>query len=165
MTRSAGARQTTLLEAAVIVELKTLTGRSVAQGRSHGRQASSSRRLADLSTVRADVRKVLTNPPDGEAIYAKMVNALGCSVEAAVRLGRGAGDPHAARPWICRMRHARDPQRPIDILDPYVGYRVAHLMRRPVLATVRLGSWTSSGCCLRAMSWGPCMAAQPCLAS
>lgn len=81
----------------------------------------------------SDVRKVLANLPDGEAIYSKMVNALGRSVETAVRSAeeqvthtrRALGLPHAAGVLVILNDS-------IDILDPYlVGHRVAQLMRRP----------------------------------
>jgi hypothetical protein len=81
----------------------------------------------------ADVRKVLANLADGQAIYAKMVNALGRSVEAAVR---------SAEEQVTHTRHVLGLSDAvgvlvilndsIDILDPYVvGHRAANLLRRP----------------------------------
>jgi len=115
----------------VVVELKTLT-----EDTSHKIES-----IADKHRDRedwplfygtADVRKVLNNLPDGDAIYGKMANAIGRSVEAAVR---------SAEEQITHTRHVLElPEaagmlvilnESIDVLDPYfVGHRVAQLMRR-----------------------------------
>lgn len=120
----------------VIVELKTLT-----DDPSYKVEAT-----ADLHRDRdewplfygkVDARKVLRNLPDGEAIYSKMANAIGRSVEAAVR---------SAEEQITDTRHVLNlPEaagllvilnESVDILDPYVvGHRVAQLMRRPRTGT------------------------------
>jgi hypothetical protein len=115
----------------VIVELKTLTDDPSPKVEA---TADKHRHRDDWPMFygTADVRKVLTNLPDGEAIYAKMVNALGRSVEAAVR---------SAEEQVTHTRHVLGLSDAagmlvilndsIDILDPYVvGHRVAHLMRR-----------------------------------
>jgi hypothetical protein len=81
----------------------------------------------------ADVGKVLGNLSDGESIYGKMVNALGRSVEAALR---------SAEEQVTDTRHVLNLPNAasllvimndsVDVLDPYlVGHRVAQLMRRP----------------------------------
>lgn len=81
----------------------------------------------------ANVRKVLSNLPDGESVYGKLVNALGRSVETAVRSAeeqvthtrRVLSLPDAAGVLVILNDS-------IDVLDPYVvGHRVAQLMRRP----------------------------------
>jgi hypothetical protein len=81
----------------------------------------------------ADVRQVLSNLPDGESIYDKMVNALGRSVETAVRSAeeqvtqtrRVLNLPDAAGALVILNDS-------VDVLDPYVvGHRVAQLMRPP----------------------------------
>lgn len=115
----------------VIVELKTLTDDPSPKVEA---TADKHRRRDDWPMFygTADVRKVLANLPDGEAIYAKVVNALGRSVEAAVR---------SAEEQVTHTRHVLGLSDAagvlvilndsIDILDPYVvGHRVAHLMRR-----------------------------------
>ena len=116
----------------VIVELKTLTDDPSPKVEA---TADKHRHRDDWPMFygTADVRKVLDNLPDGEAIYAKMVNALGRSVEAAVR---------SAEEQVTHTRHVLGLSDAagvlvilndsIGILDPYVvGHRVAHLMRRP----------------------------------
>lgn len=116
----------------VIVELKTLT-----EDTSHKIEA-----LADqhrdrddwpLFYGKANVRKVLANLPDGDAIYRKMVNAIGRSVETVVRSAeeqvthtkRVLNLPNAATVLVILNES-------IEVLDPnVVGHRVAQLMRRP----------------------------------
>lgn len=116
----------------VIVELKTLT-----EDTSHKIEA-----IADNHRDRedwphfygtADVRKMLANLPDGDSIYRGMVNALGRSIETAVR---------SAEEQTTHTRHVLNLSgaasllvilnESIDVLDPYVvGRRVAQLMGRP----------------------------------
>lgn len=115
----------------VIVELKTLT-----DDPSHKVEATADkhhgRKDWPLFYGTADVRKVLSNLPDGEAIYRKMVNALGRSVETAVR---------SAEEQVTHTRSVLDlPDSAgvlvilndsVDVLDPnVVGHRVVQLMRR-----------------------------------
>lgn len=115
----------------VIVELKTLT-----DDPSHKIEATAdkhrSRNDWPLFYGTADVRKVLGNLPDGEAIYAKMVNALGRSVETAVR---SAEEQVAHTRRVLELPDAAGLlvilNESVDVLDPYVvGHRVAQLMRR-----------------------------------
>lgn len=116
----------------VIVELKTLT-----DDPSHKVEATAdkhrNREDWPLFYGTADVRKVLGNLPDGEAIYGKMANALGRSVETAVR---------SAEEQVTHTRRVLElPEAAgllvilndsVDVLGPYVvGHRVAQLMRRP----------------------------------
>jgi hypothetical protein len=116
----------------VVVELKTLT-----EDPSHKVDATVDKHRGredwPLFYGTANVRKVLSNLPDGESIYGKMVNALGRSVETAVRSAeeqvthtrRVLGLPNAAGLLVILNDS-------IDVLDPYVvGHRVAQLMRRP----------------------------------
>jgi hypothetical protein len=116
----------------VIVELKTLS-----DDVSHKVEAMANRhRERDdwpLFYGTADVRKVLAHLTGGEAIYGKLVNALGRSVEDAVRSAeeqithtKGVlGIPDAAGMLVI-LNEA------VGILDPYVvGHRVAQLLRRP----------------------------------
>ncbi len=116
----------------IIVELKTLS-----DDVSHKVEAMADRhRERDdwpLFYGTADVRKVLAHLPDGEAIYTKLVNALGRSVESAVRSAEEQvthtrevlGLPHAVGVLVI-LNEA------VEILDPYVvGHRVAQLLRRP----------------------------------
>lgn len=121
-----------LANRSVIVELKTLT-----EDPSHKVEATADKHRGredwPLFYGTANVRKVLSNLPDGESIYGKLVNALGRSVETAVRSAevqvthtrRVLGLPNAAGLLVILNDS-------IDVLDPYVaGHRVAHLMRRP----------------------------------
>lgn len=116
----------------VVVELKTLT-----EDTSHKVEAVADKHRGredwPLFYGTAEVRKVLANLPDGEAIYGKMVNALGRSVETAVR---------SAEEQVTHTRHLLNLpgaasllvilNESIEILDPYfVGHRVAQLLRRP----------------------------------
>lgn len=116
----------------VIVELKTLTEDPSPKVEA---TADKHRHRDDWPVFygTADFRKVLTNLPDGQAIYAKMVNALGRSVEAAVR---------SAEEQVTHTRHVLGLSDAagvlvilndsIDILNPnVVGHRVASLLRRP----------------------------------
>lgn len=116
----------------VIVELKTLT-----EDPSPKIEATADKHRGrddwPLFYGKANVRKVLSNLPDGESIYGRVVNALGRSVETAVRSAeeqvthtrRVLGLPNAAGMLVILNDS-------IDVLDPYVvGHRVAQLMRRP----------------------------------
>jgi hypothetical protein len=116
----------------VVVELKTLS-----DDVSHKVEAMADRhRERDdwpLFYGAADVSKVLARLPDGEAIYGKLVNALGRSVEDAVGSAEEQithtrevpGLPDAAGVLVI-LNEA------VEILDPYVvGHRVAQLLRRP----------------------------------
>lgn len=123
----------------VIVELKTLS-----DDVSHKVEAMADRhRERDdwpLFYGTAEVRKVLAHLPDGEALYGKLVNALGRSVEDAVR---------SAEEQITHTREVLELpdaagvlvilNEAVEILDPYVvGHRVGQLLRRP-----RTGNSTS----------------------
>ena len=116
----------------VIVEVKTLT-----DDPSHKVETTADKHRGredwPMFYGKANVRKVLSNLADGEAIYGKMVNALGRSVETAVRSAeeqvthtrRVLGLPDAAGVLVILNDS-------IDVLDPnVVGHRVALLMRRP----------------------------------
>ena len=81
----------------------------------------------------ADVKRVLANLQNGDVIYRGMVNAIGRSVEDAVRSAeeqvthtrRVLSLPDAAGMLVILNDS-------IDVLDPYVvGHRVAQVMRRP----------------------------------
>lgn len=115
----------------IIVELKTLTDDPSPKVEAIA-DKHRDRDEWPLFYGQADAHKVLANLPDGEAIYAKIVNALGRSVEAAVRSAEEQvthtrhvlGLPDAARLLVILNDS-------VDILDPYVvGQRVANLMRR-----------------------------------
>lgn len=121
-----------LADRKVIVELKALT-----DDPSHKVEATADKHRGredwPLFYGTANVRKVLSNLPDGESIYGKMVNALGRSVETAVRSAeeqvthtrRVLNLPSAAGVLVILNDS-------IDVLDPcVVGHRVAQLMRRP----------------------------------
>ena len=116
----------------VIVELKTLT-----EDTSHKIESIADKHRGredwPLFYGTADVRKVLANLPDGDSIYGKMVNALGRSVEAAVR---SAEEQVTHTKQVLNLPDAASLlvilNDSIDVLDPYVvGHRVAQLMRRP----------------------------------
>jgi hypothetical protein len=116
----------------VIVELKSLT-----EDTSHKIEALAEkhreRKDWPLFYGRADVRKVLQNLPDGEAIYGKMINAIGRSIETVVR---SAEEQVTHTKLVLNLPNAATLlvilNESIDVLDPYfVGHRVAQLMRRP----------------------------------
>ena len=116
----------------VIVELKTLS-----DDVSHKIEAIADRhRDRDdwpLFFGTVDVRKVLARLPDGEEIYGKLVNALGRSVEAAVR---SAEEQITHTREVLKLPDAVGVlvilNEAVEILDPYVvGHRVAQLLRRP----------------------------------
>ncbi|MBB3284231.1 hypothetical protein [Mitsuaria sp. BK037] len=116
----------------VIVEIKTLTDDPSHKVETLGDQHRT-RGDWPLFYGKANVRKVLSNLSDGDAIYKRLVNALGRSVETVVR---------SAEEQVTHTRRALDlPDAAgvllilndsIEILDPYVvGHRVAQLLRRP----------------------------------
>ncbi|WP_377159596.1 hypothetical protein ACFJIX_10025 [Roseateles sp. UC29_93] len=130
----------------VIVEIKTLTDDPSHKVETLGDQHRT-RGDWPLFYGKANVRKVLSNLSDGDAIYKRLVNALGRSVETAVR---------SAEEQVTHTRRALDlPDAAgvllilndsIEILDPYVvGHRVAQLLRRPPHGEKRSGE---AGLCM-----------------
>lgn len=122
-----------LAQRQVIVELKTLTTDT-----SHKIEAiADQHRDRDewpLFYGKADVQKVLSNLPDGDAIYAKMINAIGRSVEDALK---SAEEQVAHTKHVLKLSDAASLlvilNDSVEILDPYVvGHRVAQRLRRPL---------------------------------
>ncbi len=115
----------------VVAELKTLT-----EDPSHKVESAveehREREDFPLFFGEADVRKVLSHLPDGEAIYGRMINSLGRSLEGAVR---SAEEQTTHTRQVFRIPEAVGLlvilNESVEILDPgFVGHRVAQLLRR-----------------------------------
>lgn len=121
-----------LAERKVILELKTLTEVDLPTKVDARVDKHRERDEFPLFYGKADLRKVLSRLPDGDAAYRGVVNAIGRSTEDAVRL---------AEEQVAHTRHVLGlPDAvgllvvlndSVDILDPnVVGHRVVQLLKR-----------------------------------